>query len=226
MQLSSFDFEKGEIFFIDKPLTWTSFDVVKKMRNRLRIKKIGHAGTLDPLATGLLIVCAGKATKKISQYQDMTKVYTGKLVIGKTTPSVDLETAFDSESDYANVSEPMVHEAAIGLTGNLMQVPPIYSAIKIDGERAYKKARRKEDAKLNPRPVVVSKFEITSTSLPEVSFTIECSKGTYIRSLVRDLGEVLGCGAYLAELRRTAIGKYKIEEAMPLEDFINSIDSN
>ena len=221
----SLDFEKGEVFLIDKPLEWTSFDVVKKIRGALKIKKVGHAGTLDPLATGLLIVCAGKATKRIEEYQGLPKNYTGKLVLGKTTPSVDLETAFDSESDYSQVTEVDMHKACGELTGDLMQVPPIYSAIKIDGQRAYKKARKKEDAKLNPRPVSVTNFEIDTSLMPEISFKVECSKGTYIRSLVRDFGEKLGCGAYMSELRRTAIGPYIIEDSYSLKDFISQLQS-
>lgn len=217
------DFEKGEVFLFDKPYEWTSFDVVKKVRNRLRIKKVGHAGTLDPLATGLLIVCAGKATKKINEFQDMGKQYAGTLVLGKTTPSVDLETEFDSEKDASNISEAQVEEVAKTLTGELMQVPPIYSAIKVDGERAYKMARRKEEAKLDPRPVTVTKFEVDCSDLPEVKFEIHCSKGTYIRSLVRDMGEALGCGAYMSALRRTAIGHFMVDDAYNLEEFISSL---
>lgn len=226
MKLSELDFEKGEVFFIDKPYEWTSFDVVKKIRGRLRIKKVGHAGTLDPLATGLLIVCAGKATKKINEYQDLGKTYTGKLILGKTTPSVDLETEFDSEKGTDNITQSQVTEAAKKLTGDLMQIPPIYSAVKIDGERAYKIARRKEDAKLDPRPISVTLFEVDTDDFPEIGFKIKCSKGTYIRSLVRDLGEDLGCGAYMSELRRTAIGDFSIAEAFQLEDFISQLEAD
>ncbi|PIB37318.1 tRNA pseudouridine(55) synthase TruB [Reichenbachiella sp. 5M10] len=223
MKVSSLDFEKGEVFLLDKPYEWTSFDVVKKVRNKLKIKKVGHAGTLDPLATGLLIVCAGKATKKINEFQDLGKEYTGTLVLGKTTPSVDLETEFDSEGDYSKITAEQIEAEAKKLTGPIMQVPPIYSAIKVDGQRAYKIARRKEEAKLDPRPVVVSKFVMDISNMPEVTFEIHCSKGTYIRSLVRDLGEALGCGAYMSSLRRTAIGQYKIEDAYNLEEFIDSL---
>ena len=226
LKLSELDFEKGEVFFIDKPYEWTSFDVVKKVRGKLRIKKVGHAGTLDPLATGLLIVCAGKATKKINEYQDLGKTYTGKLVLGKTTPSVDLETEFDSEQDCSNITHDQILEAAKKLTGDLMQVPPIYSAVKIDGERAYKIARRKEEAKLDPRPVCVPQFDVDTSSFPEISFKIKCSKGTYVRSLVRDLGQSLGCGAYMSELRRTAIGDFSIEDAFSLDDFISKLESD
>ncbi|UXP34169.1 tRNA pseudouridine(55) synthase TruB [Reichenbachiella agarivorans] len=223
INISTLDFDKGEVFLIDKPYEWTSFDVVKKIRGKLKVKKVGHAGTLDPLATGLLIVCAGKATKKINEYQDMGKSYSGTLVLGKTTPSVDLETAFDSETDYSHVTSDMVKKAADQLTGDIMQIPPIYSAIKVDGERAYKMARRKEDAKLDPRPVSVTKFEVDTSALPEVRFEIDCSKGTYIRSLVRDLGEALSCGAYMSSLCRTAIGHHKLDDAYNLEEFISSL---
>lgn len=226
IDFSALDFEKGEVFLIDKPYEWTSFDVVKKMRGTLGVKKIGHAGTLDPLATGLLIVCVGrKATKRIDELQGMPKSYTGSLVLGKTTPSVDLETEFDSESDYSHVTHDMMLKTASELTGDLMQIPPIYSAIKVDGQRAYKAARRKEEIKLKPRPVAVTKFKVDFENLPEVKFEIDCSKGTYIRSLVRDFGEALGCGAYMSELRRTAIGQYRIEDAYNLQDFILEFQS-
>lgn len=221
--ISEMDFEKGEVFLVDKPLEWTSFDVVKKIRGRLKIKKVGHAGTLDPLATGLLIVCAGKATKKINDYQDLGKTYTGTMVLGKTTPSVDLETEFDSDKPFDHITQDQVKAAAAKWTGDIVQIPPIYSAIKVDGERAYKAARRKEEIKLKPRPVQVPVFEVDASNLPEVKFKIQCSKGTYIRSLVRDVGEELGCGAYMSELRRTAIGDFKVDDAFVLEDFISRL---
>lgn len=221
--ISEMDFNKGEVFLVDKPLEWTSFDVVKKIRGKLKIKKVGHAGTLDPLATGLLIICAGKATKKINDYQDLGKTYTGKMILGKTTPSVDLETEFDSEKPFEHITSEQVATAAAKWTGDIIQIPPIYSAIKVDGERAYKAARRKEEVKLKPRPVQVPIFEVDASKLPEISFKIQCSKGTYIRSLVRDVGEELGCGAYMSELRRTAIGDFKVEDAFVLEDFISRL---
>lgn len=220
------DFEKGEVFLIDKPYEWTSFDVVKKIRGTLRIKKVGHAGTLDPLATGLLIVCAGKATKRIESYQGMRKEYTGTLVLGKTTPSIDLETDFDSTTDYSHVTNQMLEEALGPLTGSIMQVPPEYSAIKVDGQRAFKMARKKEPVKLEPRPVTVDEFELTKIELPSIDFKITCSKGTYIRSLVRDFGIALGCGAYMSALRRTAIGEFSVEQAYALNDFISALRTN
>ncbi len=181
---------------------------------------------MDPLATGLLLICAGKSTKRIDEYQGLPKKYTGTLVLGKTTPSVDLETEFDSESDYTQVTGDMIEAAVETLTGDILQVPPIYSAVKVDGQRAYKAARRKEDIKLNPRLVTVSEFKVHYSDLPEIKFEITCSKGTYIRSLVRDLGEALGCGAYMSELRRTAIGSFEVSNAYNLNDFILALQSH
>lgn len=214
------DFSEGEVILIDKPLEWTSFDVVKKLRNNLKIKKIGHAGTLDPLATGLLILCTGKFTKKINEYQDMIKEYTGTLLLGKTTPSVDLETAFDSDKDVSHVKIEDIKAATSQFTGAIQQIPPHYSAIKIGGERVYKKARKGEEVKIEPREVTVHSFEITSYKLPEVSFRVVCSKGTYIRSLVRDLGNTLQTGACLIALRRTKIGAFDVNNADDLNSFI------
>ncbi len=216
----TFDFPVGEVLLIDKPYKWTSFDVIKKMRNVIRIKKIGHAGTLDPLATGLLIVCTGKFTKKIDSYQGQDKIYTGILEIGKTTPSYDLETEFDSKSSYEEITASDIKEAIKPLTGDITQIPPVYSAIKIGGERAYLKARRREKVKMQPRHVRVDYFNITKIDLPEIHFEIKCSKGTYIRSLAHDLGQNIGCGAHLKALKRTAIGDFKLEEAYSLEEFI------
>lgn len=216
-------FEEGSVLLIDKPYRWTSFDVVRKIRNTLHIKKIGHAGTLDPLATGLLILCTGKMTKQIDSYQAQEKEYTGKLVLGKTTPSVDLETDFDQVYETCHISQEMLQWAALQLTGSLQQIPPIYSAIQVDGQRVYKKARKGETIELQPRPVEVSLFEICFTDFPVIDFRIICSKGTYIRSLVRDFGELLNSGAYLAELRRTRIGTFTIENAQTVEEFIQKL---
>lgn len=218
-----FDFAAGEVLLINKPYEWTSFDVVKKLRGAIKIKKIGHAGTLDPLATGLLVVCTGKATKKINEFQTLGKEYIGTLEIGKTTPSVDLETEFDSEQPFDHIEKEALYKAAEELTGDLMQVPPIYSAIKIDGQRAYKFARRKEDIKLEPRPVTVSRFDLTGINKPTIDFDIACSKGTYIRSLVRDLGEKLGCGAHMSSLIRTSIGPYLLSNAYELDELVAQI---
>jgi len=220
-----YNFNEGEVILIDKPLEWTSFDVVKKLRNRLKIKKIGHAGTLDPLATGLLILCTGKFTKKINEYQDMPKEYTGTMLLGKTTPSVDFETAFDSKTDISHLKEELIEAALADFRGSIQQIPPQYSAVKIDGERVYKKARKGEDVVINPREVKIYDFEITDYKLPEISFKVSCSKGTYIRSLVRDLGDSLKTGACLIALRRTKIGNFDVESADELNDFISKHQS-
>jgi tRNA pseudouridine55 synthase len=225
MKLNQLNYEEGAMLLIDKPLTWTSFDVVKKVRSILKVAKIGHAGTLDPLATGLLILCTGQKTKQISYYQDLPKVYTGQLVLGKTTPSIDLETAFDSHMPYDHVTETAILELAKTFVGTIHQVPPAYSAIKIDGTRAYKKARKGDQPTLQPRQVTIEEFIVTSINLPQVDFKITCSKGTYIRSLVRDFGQQLGTGAYLAQLCRTQIGPYALEDAYDLET-LKSYKSN
>jgi len=205
------------LLLVDKPLGWTSFDVVNKLRYRLKIKKIGHAGTLDPLATGLLILCTGKMTKRIDEYQAQEKEYTGKFIIGQTTPSHDLETAVTDTGDISSISEERLHHAAKKFTGVLQQIPPLHSAIKVDGKRAYALARKGKDVELKPREVTVSHFEITQIKKPEVWFRIVCSKGTYIRSIARDFGHDLGVGAYLAELCRTRIGEFKLEDALTIE---------
>ena len=207
----------AHVFFIDKPLTWTSFDVVKRMRGITKIRKIGHAGTLDPLATGLLIVCTGKNTKRITEFQDQQKEYTGTIVLGATTPSFDLETEVENQTSIDHLTEDDVKKAVEPFLGEITQYPPIHSAVKIDGQRAYKKARKGEDVKVRPRQVVVDKFELTRIELPEVDFVIQCSKGTYIRTLANDLGKELGVGGYLKALRRTKIGEYSVDDAITLE---------
>lgn len=213
----------GELFLVDKPYEWTSFDVVKKIRNALKIKKVGHAGTLDPLATGLLIVCAGKKTKSIETYMGQEKEYTGTFVLGKTTESFDLEREVIEVSDPSHLTIEDIKKAAAQLTGDISQVPPAHSAIKLDGKRVYKAARKGLEVKLEARPVTVSEFEITGFKNPEVHFRIVCSKGTYIRSLARDLGDILGVGAYLSKLCRTRIGDFKLEEAEQLDELITKI---
>ncbi len=215
--------EKGKVILINKELRWTSFDVVKKIRNLLRIKKVGHAGTLDPLATGLLIICAGKMTKQINQFMDQEKEYTGTMVLGKTTPSVDLETEFDSEQSVEHITEQAVLQLTKKFTGQLMQIPPIFSAIKKNGSPLYLKARKGEEVKVEPRSVEAKEFEITSIQLPEVNFRLVCSKGFYVRSLVRDFGEALGAGAYLSKLERTRIGEFRIEDAQTINEFVQSL---
>lgn len=220
------------MLLIDKPLEWTSFDVVNKIRYALKkalnIKKIkvGHAGTLDPLATGLLIICTGKATKMIEGLTGMDKTYAGTMVLGATRPSVDRETEINQEFPTAHLTENMLFDAAESLTGNLQQVPPLYSAKWVDGKRAYHYARAGKEKELTPHAVIVSEFALTHIALPEVDFRITCSKGTYIRSLVRDFGQSLDNGAFLQSLRRTAIGHFNIEEAETLEAFLSRLNAN
>ena len=223
--LSLEEYSSGATLLIDKPLTWTSFDVVKKLRYLLKVKKIGHAGTLDPLATGLLILCTGKMTKQINSYQEAEKEYQGTFTLGKTTPSYDLETAFDSEQAYAHVTQNMVDAVVTSMTGLIQQVPPIFSAIKKDGVPAYKKARQKKEITLEPRSVEIKEFEITNVELPRVDFRIVCSKGTYIRSMAHDFGEKLGVGAHLSRLERTRIGEYRLDDAWNLEAFVDQINT-
>jgi len=213
----------GEVFLINKPYQWTSFDVVKKVRNALKIKKVGHAGTLDPLATGLLIVCAGKKTKSIDSYMAQEKEYTGTFVIGKTTESFDLEKEVTDVADPSAINLDQVKSAVAQLSGNILQIPPMHSAIKVDGKRVYESARKGLEVKMEARPVTVSEFEITAFENPEVHFRIVCSKGTYIRSLARDLGEILGVGAYMSALTRTRIGDFSLQEAEELTDLIEKI---
>jgi len=210
--------DEGRLLLINKPFRWTSFDVVNKLRYKLKIKKIGHAGTLDPLATGLLIICTGKLTKKIDQYQAQEKEYIGHFVIGQTTPSYDLETEVSVPLAISHITDGAIHAAATKFVGTIQQIPPLHSAIKVDGKRAYKLARSGSDLALKPREVTVSIFEITSIQKPMINFRIVCSKGTYIRSLARDFGNELGVGAHLASLCRTRIGNFKLTDAKSLEE--------
>lgn len=219
-----YNFEEGELILIDKPLDWTSFDVVKKIRSALRVKKVGHAGTLDPLASGLLIIALGKATKKINDLQNLSKSYTGIIEIGRSTPSYDLETDFDNKMSIDNISEEMIKTLAEKMLGWQDQIPPIYSAIKKEGRRAYTLARKGQDAKLDPRKVNIEEFYIPKIKLPEIYFEISCSKGTYIRSIARDFGERLKNVAYLKQLRRTKIGDYSVSEAWQLDEFIKAVN--
>ena len=215
------DCAEGEMLLIDKPLTWTSFDVVKKLKYQLKIKKIGHAGTLDPLATGLLILCTGKKTKQIDQYQAQEKEYTGTLVLGKTTPSVDLETEFDSEHSIDHLREVDWEAARQSLVGEIQQVPPAHSAVQVNGQRAYKLARQGKEVAIKSRTVTIRTFEFTRVALPEIDFRVVCTKGTYVRSLVRDVGEQLGVGAYLQRLCRTRIGEHTLADAYSLDEFLS-----
>lgn len=210
--------EEGIVLLVNKPIEWTSFDVVNKLRYLLHTRKIGHAGTLDPLATGLLIVCAGKMTKRIEEFQGMEKEYTGSLVLGQTTPSFDMETLPTEPQDISGVSEDDIRMATKDFIGQIQQVPPAHSSVKIGGKRAYELARKGKPVNLGARTVEISQFEITAIHAPAVAFRVVCSKGTYIRSLAHDLGQRLGVGAYLSELCRTRIGPYQLANAESLDD--------
>ena len=222
-------FLEGAVLYLDKPLTWTSFDVVNKVRKSLRHHlgiqkiKVGHAGTLDPLATGLVIICTGKATKQIMQYQDMDKAYTAEIRLGATTPSFDMETEVDHTFPWDHISLEKIEHALLDLSGDQEQMPPIYSAKSVDGKRAYAMARKGKEVKLKPQAVHISQLKLLSAELPELTLQVDCSKGTYIRSLARDLGSLLESGAYLTGLRRTRIGPYHVEQAISIENFLENI---
>ncbi|MDX2302801.1 MAG: tRNA pseudouridine(55) synthase TruB [Microscillaceae bacterium] len=223
-----FNFQEGEVLLVDKPLHWTSFQVVKKIRNLVTKKapkntKVGHAGTLDPLATGLLIVCTGKKTKEIDLYQGMEKEYTGELLLGKTTPSYDGETEVDREYDISHINETLLQETTQKFMGEIEQFPPIFSAVKVEGKRSYDLARQGKEVEVKIRTITIREFEITSVVLPKVYFRVTCSKGTYIRSLAHDFGQALGAGAYLTGLVRTRIGEFSLENAYTLEDLTIAI---
>jgi len=222
--MSDLPIEEGGFLIINKPLRWTSFDVVKKLRNISRIKKIGHAGTLDPLATGVLIVCYGKYTKKIEGIQTQKKGYRGTFEIGKTTPSFDLETEVDATYPTDHITAEFLEEKVATFRGDIKQVPPQHSAVKVNGKRAYEHARAGEEVQLKIRDAHIYKYEIEAASFPSVTFDIECSKGTYIRSLARDLGLALESGAYMSSLERTFIGDYKVEDAVDIEEIKESED--
>lgn len=209
--------EEGIVLLVNKPLEWTSFDVVNKLRYILHTRKIGHAGTLDPLATGLLIVCTGKMTKQVDTFQAQEKEYTGTIVLGQTTASYDLETEPGPAADISAITETAVKDAAKAFVGRIEQLPPAHSSVKVDGKRAYALARKGKEVNLKPREVDITLFEITSCRFPEVDFRVVCSKGTYIRSLAHDLGQRLGVGAHLSALCRTRIGNFKLEQAETLD---------
>ncbi|MEZ7876740.1 MAG: tRNA pseudouridine(55) synthase TruB [Polaribacter sp.] len=222
-------YKNGQVLLIDKPLTWTSFQVVNKLRweirQRFNIKKIkvGHAGTLDPLATGLLIICTGKQTKQIDTYQGQVKEYTGTFTLGGTTPSYDLETEINNTFPTAHITEELLHETTKQFMGEIQQKPPIFSAIKKDGKRLYELARKGETTEIKERTVTISSFEITEIKLPEVGFRIICSKGTYIRSIAFDYGKALNSGGHLSALRRTKIGNFSVDDALSVEEFITNL---
>jgi len=210
-------YEEGLVMLIDKPYEWTSFDVIRKVRQLIKIRKVGHAGTLDPLATGLLIVCTGKFTKRINEYMAQEKEYTGTIVLGATTPTYDLESEPVNLKDVSGIGGEKIKNATGPFTGEIMQVPPMHSAIKKDGKRIYELARRGETIELEPRKLFIKTFEITAIEMPVVHFRVVCSTGTYIRSLANDFGAALGCGGYLGSLCRTAIGAFKLEDALTIE---------
>ncbi len=226
------EFIAGTVLLLDKPIYWTSFDVVKKikalLRHRLRIKKIkvGHAGTLDPLATGLLIICTGKKTKEIETYQNQKKEYTGTFFLGASTPSSDLETQPDEFYPTDHINADLVQKAAEKFKGEIDQVPPLFSAKKIEGERAYFHARRGDATILKSNKIIIHHFEITKLELPEADFRIVCSKGTYIRAIARDFGKEIRSGAYLKALRRTAIGDFSVDDAWSIDDLENFFTNN
>jgi len=230
LELNETSVIEGELLLIDKPLNWTSFQVVNKIRwelkNKFGIKKlkVGHAGTLDPLATGLLLVCTGKMTKKISGIQALVKEYTGTFTMGATTPSYDLETPIDGTFPIDHLDDNALKEVINQFTGVVDQYPPVFSAIKKDGRRLYEYARKGEEIKINSRQVEISVFELTEIKLPTIDFYVKCSKGTYIRSLANDYGKALGSGAHLSSLRRTAIGLHRIEDAYTIEQIIVELE--
>jgi len=216
-------FEEGQVLLIDKPMQWTSFDVIRRIRHLIKVKKVGHAGTLDPMATGLLIICTGKFTKKINEYMAREKEYTGTFNLGATTPTYDLESKPENFKSLEHISPEIIKDMTKNFLGEIMQVPPAHSAIKVEGKRVYELARKGKEVKLEPRKVYINEFEITLIELPVVHFRVVCSTGTYIRSLAKDFGEGLACGGYLSSLRRTRIGEFKIEEALSVKDFEDSL---
>ncbi|WP_456376920.1 tRNA pseudouridine(55) synthase TruB [Lutibacter sp.] len=223
------DFKNGQVLLIDKPLEWTSFQVVNKLRWHIKQKfgikkiKVGHAGTLDPLATGLLIICTGKFTKKINEYQGQIKEYTGEFTLGATTPSYDLETEVNKTFLTEHITEELIYNTVTQFMGEIDQVPPIFSALKKDGKRLYELAREGKTTEIKARKITISAFEITKIELPKVEFRVVCSKGTYIRSLAYDFGKALNSGAYLSKLRRTKIGNFKVEDGMKIDTFIANL---
>lgn len=225
------DYKEGQVILIDKPLEWTSFQAVNKVRWLIKKSfgfkkiKVGHAGTLDPLATGLLIICTGKFTKKIDTFQAQEKEYTGTFTLGATTPSYDLETEIDQNFDISEITSEQIHKATKQFIGEIQQQPPVFSALKKDGKRLYEFARNGEEVEIPFRKITISEFEITRIDLPNVDFRVVCSKGTYIRSLANDFGKALNNGAHLSALRRTKIGDFSVANAISISDFESSLPS-
>ena len=218
-------YEGGQVLLIDKPLDWTSFDIVRKIRSLIRIKKVGHAGTLDPLATGLLIVCTGKFTKKINEYMGMEKEYTGTFTLGAITPTYDLESEPVEIRDISKITEDDIHKATLTFIGDIQQTPPIHSAIKKDGKPVYLLARQGIDVQLEARTITIKDLVIEKIEMPKVYFKVVCTTGTYIRSLANDYGKHLGCGAYLSSLRRTRIGEFSVDDAMQIDAFTVQVNN-
>ena len=216
---------EGKVLFLDKPLQWTSFDMIKKVRALTEVCKVGHAGTLDPLATGLLIICTGKCTKQINDYMGMAKEYTGSMVLGATTVTYDLESDPENFKSIEHLTAAQIHETTKAFVGEILQIPPQHSAIKKDGKRLYILARKGIEVKIDPRQITIHSFEITRIELPTIDFKVVCSTGTYIRSLVKDFGDALQVGAYMSALRRTKIGEFDVTQAMQWRDLENEIES-
>jgi tRNA pseudouridine55 synthase len=223
-ELSGFDFDEGVSILFDKPIWWTSFKVVHKIRKATRVKKVGHAGTLDPLATGLLILCTGRLTKEIDSFQALTKTYTGTFTLGKKTLSMDSETEPVEEKPFNHISYDDLLSAKNNFVGEILQTPPMYSAMNFKGKKLYEYARKGKIIERDARPVFIYNFDIIGFNPPEVKFEITCSKGTYIRVIGDDLGRILGCGAYLTALRRTHIGDYSVNDAFEVRDFIALVE--
>lgn len=219
-------FEQGQVLLIDKPLRWTSFDVVQKLRNIIKIKKIGHAGTLDPLATGLLIICTGKFTKRINEYMAQEKEYTGTITVGATTPTYDLESEPENSKPYSSITDEIILSTTKNFIGEISQIPPAHSAIKKGGKRMYELARQGKEVKIEPRVVTIKVFEIEKIEMPKLYFKVVCTTGTYIRSLAYDFGEALGCGAHLSSLCRTRIGDYSLNDALSIEEFAKKFSTD
>lgn len=224
------DFRAGEVIVLDKPLNWTSFDLVSKVKSKifhdLKLKKVkvGHAGTLDPLATGVLVICTGKATKRIETFQAGIKEYVATIKLGATTPSFDMETEEDDTFPTAHITEELIQQTLSKFIGAIEQVPPAYSAVKVNGKRAYEMARKGEEVKLKPKTLVIDEIELLETKMPEITIRVLCSKGTYIRALARDIGESLNSGGYLTYLRRTRVGDFTEKDAISIEEFEKNIE--
>lgn len=220
---SKLDFKAGEVLLIDKPHSWTSFKVVNRIRRATNARRVGHAGTLDPMATGLLILCTGKKTKEIYKYQDLSKTYSGIIKLGLTSPSMDAETETKSQPLPEKLDEERIKIARDQFIGDIAQIPPMYSALKVDGQKLYKLARKGKTVKREPRRVTIYSFDILKIALPDIHFKISCSKGTYVRVIANDFGEKLGCGGILIGLRRTKIGEYSVNDALEVDEFLNGI---